>query len=472
MRKRFWGLTAASTAALMGLSLSAFAQQAQQTVTPPRQVYWMSVTTNSGLGGMMGGGNPLDMMSSMSGDAASAQVYLQLGSADAPTRGAPEASHTVPAGARIGPQLPLRTPSRGQAPPRLPSEENDMEQPQGRMLLFFGCGERAKAGQPIVFDFARLAQGQMPAGLQSRIRSARIANFNPSAWRTYGYWPDPGAAQGALFGGRGPQPTVLPAGASLLGEHLVRGNYTPDIRFTLTQGHDVMAPVRFTSNAKTASGAVNLTWQAIPTATGYAAMAFGPGQRENDMVFWSSSDVSTWENQFDFIPPLEVARLVRERVIMAPNTTSCTVPREVLAAMKQDEDSGGMLMFNAFGPEQNVVFPQRPSDPRTPWNQQWAVKARFNSSSLQMLGRDRGAMMRGARGSDRAIPPDQQSPVAGMTKAEYCEMKRQQMESESRNAGSAIGDATGIPGAGAILGGIFGGQKKQPSVDQDCPPQR
>lgn len=457
---------ALAIAAIAGPALAQRANAPQQQVTPPKQVYWMSVTTNSGLGGMMGGGNPMDMLSG-AGGGANAMMRLDLGSADAPSSGAPQAAHTVPAGARIGPQLPLRTPTRGQAPPGQPGEDST-EQPRGRMLLFFGCGERAKAGQPVVFDFARMARGQMPAGLQSRVRAARVPSFNPSAWRTYGFWPDPGAIQSSPFGGRGAQQTILPAGASLLGEHLVRGNYTPDIRFTLTPGNDIMAPVQFTTNAKTATGAVAFAWQAIPTATGYGAFVFGPGANANDMVFWSSSEVSTWDTGFDFIPPSEVARLVRERVLMAPTTTQCTVPREVLTAMKQGEDSGAMLMFNAFGPEQNIVFPPRPQDPRTPWNQQYAVKARFNSSSVQMLGQDMGAMMRGAGG--------QSAPVAE-TQEQRCRRLEEERRAQNQNVGSAIGGATGIPGGdilGGAIGNIFGGgqQKQQQPVDPNCPPPR
>ena len=37
-----------------------------------------------------------------------------------------------------------------------------MQRPKGRLLLFWGCGETARAGQPVIIDFARVAQGQMP----------------------------------------------------------------------------------------------------------------------------------------------------------------------------------------------------------------------------------------------------------------------------------------------------------------------
>jgi hypothetical protein len=463
-------LAAGSAAALgliavAGLTREAHAQRGpEQTVTPPKQVYWMSVTTHSGLMGMANM-NPMDMM--MGGgpnpNASNATMLLQLGSADAPARGGPQANHTVPQVARIGPQLPLRTPDRPTAERAEPGDiPQDFERPKGRLLLFFGCGERAKSGQPVVFDFARMAAGELPRGLESRIRAARVQNFNPTAWRTYGEWPHHG--QGVtLFGGG--QPTVLPAGASLLGEHVVRGNYTPDIRFTLTPGHDVMAPVQFTSNAKTASGAVNLAWSAIPTATGYAAVAVGGGAREDDVVFWSSSEVSTWDLGADFIPPAEAARLVRERVLMAPSTTQCTIPREVVAAMGQQQgESGGVVMFNAFGPEQNVVYPPRPADRATPWNQQWFVKARFQSNAVTMLGQDMAAMMgAGAAGAGGGAQP-------ALSQEEVCRRREEERRAQNQGIGSAIGAATGIPGAD-LLGGLFGGGQKPPA-DPECPPRR
>ena len=37
--------------------------------------------------------------------------------------------------------------------------------PRGRLLLFWGCGERAPAGQPVILDFAKLARGEVPPGL-------------------------------------------------------------------------------------------------------------------------------------------------------------------------------------------------------------------------------------------------------------------------------------------------------------------
>jgi hypothetical protein len=40
----------------------------------------------------------------------------------------------------------------------------------------------------------------------------------------------------------------------------------------------------------------------------------------------------------------------------------------------------------AYGAELNLVQPPRPQDPRTPWEQQWAVRVRVKSTLMAPLG--------------------------------------------------------------------------------------
>lgn len=474
MRRVF--LSSLSVLALGLMVGPAIAQRApEQVVTPPKQVYWVDVKTNGGLAGMGAGlegrsGLGAAMGAMRNAGQSNASMVLQLGSAEGPSSGTAQAMHTLPSGARIGPQLPLVTPKKA-APtpsgdaPDAPTQQR-FQRPKGRLLLFFGCGERAKAGQPIVFDFARIAEGQMPQGLESRVRAARVARFNGDNWRTYGEWPNDERRNGRA---------TLPAGASLAGPHLIKGNYTPDINFSLDPAHDVMAPVEFTSNQRNPSGSVALAWRAIPHATAYFAMAIGGGQDE--MVFWSSSEVSSFDGgASDFIPPSEAARLVRERVLMAPATSSCTIPQEAAKAMAGGREGGGFLMFNAYGPEFNMIHPPRPSDPRTPWTQQYAVKARFHSWSMDMLGQSMGAAMAraGTGAPSQSVPAGQESPVPGMTKTQYCEMKANEARTQpsaGQTAGSALGAATGLPGGAALgraLGGLGKKKKEEPPVDPFC----
>jgi hypothetical protein len=82
-----------------------------------------------------------------------------------------------------------------------------------------------------------------------------------------------------------------------------------------------------------------------------------------------------------FLPPSEVTRLIGERVVMNPTITECVVPKQVLAA------AGGQLLFsslNAYGPELNVIYPPRPTDPRVEWKQEYSVKLRTRSHTTSM----------------------------------------------------------------------------------------
>lgn len=458
MRK---SMLAACAAAVIGVAAAggAFAQRApQQVVTPPKASYWVSASTGSGLLGFAtnagGDGGRPSMMDGMrmarqmaQGGGVSHTMELDLGSTLAPTGGAAKAEHTPNAALGVRGTLPLHTATGGVGAPEGPRET---PRPKGRLLIFWGCGETARAGQPVVIDFARVAQGQWPTNLSTVTVNAP----NPpssSTSRTHGDWPNSIRPNGGVN---------LSGTSSLLGEHVVRGNYSPDIRFTATQ--DFMAPISFTRNEKLASGAVAFAWNAVPQATGYAGWTFGA--KGDDIVFWSSSESKAFGVFSEYIPPAEVGRLVRERAVMAPATTQCTVPKEVMTAMGataeaqpgQGPAGAGMLFLTAYGPEQNVIFPERPADVRTPWNQEYFVKIRHRSQSLQMLG---GSIMAGASPGQQAMTPE-----------ERCRLQREQQSAQQGSVGSAIGSATGIPGAG-MIGGMIGKSraKKNQTADPACP---
>ena len=300
------------------------------------------------------------------------QLMLQLGSRTRPPS-APSAEHLVPAGLGLGPVVPLLTPETA-APVREPGR---FEQPRGRMLLYWGCGERARAGQPVTIDFSRLAAGQMPPGLGSgpQVRSEQPPS--PARFPGYGDWPNERLSR------------QVPGTASLVGDHVVRGNYSPEIRFALAQGQDFLGPLRMTANSPTASGAVPLRWQAVPNATAYMAMAMGSA-RDETVVLWTSSETQLFGMGFyDYLSAADAARLVQSRHLLSPATTQCTVPAEVRQAVE-----GAVLTVTAFGPETNLAQP-RPTGAPANWRPDWTVKLRTRSQHSGMLGMDMAAMMRG-----------------------------------------------------------------------------
>jgi hypothetical protein len=365
MRTRFAFLT-------LALATPLVAQPAQK-VIPPETVYWLSAATQSGFGTTMGADPSAMMRMAMGGSGAAVKLLeLDLGSKRS-AAGAPAAFHAIPPGMQMGASLPLRSPvaepvRRGE--PTEPPE--DFEPPRGRLLLFWGCGEAARPGQPVVIDFAKMAAGQIPPNLFAgeRVRIARPPSA--SSWPRYGHWPhnDPTSLRG------------IPATASLLGSHKVTGNYTPDISFTLSQ--DWMAPLLL-SQTKRPSGAIALSWNAVPGATGHFAQLMGGSEKdEGTVVFWSSSETQTFLSALsDYLAPAEAQRQVASRQLLPPSQTSCAIPKEAVAAV-----DGGILSLVAHGPEVNVIHPPRPSDPKIPWKQEWAVKARFVSRTGSILGMD------------------------------------------------------------------------------------
>jgi hypothetical protein len=261
------------------------------------------------------------------------------------------------------------------------------------MLFFWGCGENVGPGQPVILDFAQLAQGALPPNMRSV--SVRAFRSGPSFGRDRGFaeWPNRKETK------------AVPAAGSLVGDHRVTGGFIPEIRFAVGSGHDFMEPLALRQN-KPASGGQLLQWNRVPTAIGYFANGLG-FKREGasageggDIVYWNSSSVRLLggEQLMGFLPPAETERLIRENVVMKGDTTQCQVPRQVAEA------AGGELMMlnlNAFGPELNVVHPPRPEDPRITWEQVYAVKLRLRSFTGMMAGMEG----RGERQAQRQEQP-------------------------------------------------------------------
>lgn len=359
---------------------------AQQKVSPPIATYWMSIDTASGLpmGGSGGAPSMMDIGRMMmgggpGGGGASRSMLLELGSQRSAS-GTPAAAHEIPPGLNMGASLPLETPQRApRAEPREDGMPENFEKPRGRLLIFWGCGEQAGSGQPYIVDFAKMAQGQVPPGLFGRRINVQRGP-SQSRSKTYGDWPNQRDS------------TRVAADGSLRGEHAVKGNYSPDIRFTLTEKYDFMEPVSLTQR-RSGGGGVNLSWNSVANAQGYFATAMGSKDGSEDVVFWSSSSSREFgELLMTWLPPAEVARLVREKVVLAPSVTECTVPSQFIAAAPS-----AFLRFIAYGEEANFAHPPRPQDPKTPWNPDWAVKVRLKSTASALLGEEGGMGGGGSR---------------------------------------------------------------------------
>ena len=322
-------------------------------------------------------------------------MKLDLGSSQQ-AGGDPRAAHAIPPGLTMGQSLPLLTPRIERAPARERDDDPEFERPKGRMLIYWGCGETVRPGQPVIIDFANLNSQDAARAFRSR-SITRPRGPAPGRNRTYGAWPNQDDSR-----------PVPPAG-SLRGNHAISGNYSPEIRFGVDERHDFMDAVAFDPVRKTSGGAFAVKWKSVPTATGYFATAMGQGDSQNDLVTWSSSEVQEMgQILMDYIPPAEVERLIREKVVMPPPTTECTVPAGIF------KSDASMFNFIAYGNELNLVHPPRPKDPKLVWEQEWAVKLRLKSTAMTMLAEREGSGRRARtnapqRGPDAVVQPSQQA---------------------------------------------------------------
>jgi len=383
-------LTTASALALTAaVTVSGPAAAQSQPTTGPVATYWVTAQTTSGMPGMGGGmgGRNFNPMAMMSGGGVQRTPTLQLQSSR--TAPSPHAEHLPPAVLGVGPSLPLLTPD---APQGGPDYDRTAPQDYGgsvRMLIYHDCGEATGAGQPVVIELSRNSASQFGA-LANNIRLSSPTPPSPGAGRTYGEWPNSRDSQ------------TVPSNGSLVGQHKVQGDYTPDIAFSLNGDQDFLAPLQLTGvGPNDASG---LAWQSVPNARGYFALTMGANEA-GDVIIWSSSDVAIAPGMIpDFLSPGDLDRLITQKVVMPATTTRCPIPAAVLAASPQ-----AMLRVIAFGGEADFTYPPRPANRREPWNIEHVVKVRYGSTATTMLGMDMSEFGAddegdGARAQDRDAP--------------------------------------------------------------------
>ncbi len=353
--------------------------------------YWVSVSTEKsgfpgmpagmgssggmpGLGGLFGAGG---------GDSSSGKrLHLEV-SASKSLPADPQATHDIPPVQNMGPTLPLVPPDPGRTHEGRPGERPEkFEKPKMRMVIYWGCSETVRPGQPYVIDTEKASPAEFGKMFQGRAVGQH--SLSPRAGAAYADWPNKKDGK------------QVPANSSLAGNHFVHGNYVPDIRFSIDPDHDFMAPVEFTSTRGNPADSFTFQWNSIPTATGYFATAMGHDRNTETMIIWSSSDVreAGW-SLMNYLSNEEVRQLVRDKVVMPSSTTQCVIPRGIFK-----DAQGAMIQFIAYGDELNIVYPQKPKDPI------WAVKVRRKSTSMLPL------MEASARGSrpGREAPSDRETP--------------------------------------------------------------
>lgn len=370
------------TPVVVCMAIGVNAQPAKQEVKPPQAQAWIDVATFAGMGmqtmggpgaspmgalgnlfggGAGGGGNKVNFLMTQSGGAGrfvDVTLFTRMNPQLA------EATQDVPP-ALLSPALKLIAPRDAPAAPAERDDEvvQEPQRPQGRMLLYWGCGDSIRAGQPKVVDFATATPAELAQAFQARRatqRGAHSALGRP-------HWPN-------ATDGRG-----LPDSASLVGSHQFSGNGVPDgFRFGIPAAQDLMPSMQLQQADK--AGAIGLSWAAQPNARAFfVAGMFVRGQ--NEMVVWSSSELPDMGmGLIDYQTNAAVDRWLKDKVLLAPSITQCTVPKGVFPG------EGAMLRAIAYGHELNLVHPPRPTDPKIAWEPVWAAKVRVKSVASTMVG--------------------------------------------------------------------------------------
>jgi len=338
----------------------------------PAAQYWMSISTeNMTVPGMeaASGGGLEGMLGSMAmkgmgvGGGPNRTLFLDLLGPDTPA--APSAEHLIPPGLKMGSSLPLVTPT----PHGSTGTEEGGKREDIRILLYWGCGDNVRTGQPRVLDTAKMSAEDYSSVLVSRGGGSRFRLAPRKGW-TYGDWPNRD------------KPISVPEGASLQGEHLVKGNYTPDIKFSLDERRDFMAPVVFTKAEGGLADAVKIEWRSVPTAIGYFMMATGVKEQGKEIIIWTSSEVQDMGGGLmTYLSNATVQKYIKQKVVFGPDVTRCTVPKGIFKSTE-----GAALQFIAYGDELNLAHPPKPANPKVKWEPIWTAKVRLKSTGILPLG--------------------------------------------------------------------------------------
>lgn len=314
--------------------------------------YVISAETEAGMAAALSGGPTF-------------RLGLQLGSTR--TAEEPQAEHFVPESLGVGRSVPLVRPITDR-PEQTRGIAGAMPEPKGKMLILWGCGETVKPANRREIDFANLG-AIAPVGLQARFAQ----NLSERGLPGYAEWPNPRNARD------------VPGRGSLVGAHRVSANYAPDFAFSMEAAHDFLKPLAVTQ-AQTGSGATKVEWQGLDRGTGYFLTVIGT-RPDGTVIMWSSSEVALQNSVMgQYLPPSEVTRLVTAKAILPADARSCTVPKDVIAAVETP-----MLMMTAFA--DNAYFAEpKPDGAPAGWKPEWTVEVRYKSGTMMLLGEAGEAM--------------------------------------------------------------------------------
>ena len=428
--------SALASALLLALGSSP-AQSQTQVVRPPVAQYWMDVATVrmagmdelpslgalGNLGGMVNAMGMKGVGDNSFGATKGMQPgrWLDIAVATQRKPAGTQATQTIPAGLGLGTSLPLLPPepvvAKGNAPQGRDLDEHVPEQPKSRILLYWGCGDTVRAGQPKVLDLNNAKPedyAQFMRGRATRERGATAAPGNA-------IWPNPQSKQ------------QVSKTASLQGEHKVAGEGIPaSLQFSIGQVQDFMPPLALAATGGGAS-ATTVAWPAQPQARAYFLNAMGGSNNkdgDSEMVLWSSSETPEpgW-GLMDYLSTPNLDLWLADKTLLPTSQTQCAIPAGIFSKSK-----GAMVQGIAYGQELNLVHPPRPTDRKVAWAPEWSARVRVKSVAMLPL--------EDSAGKRRAAA---EAPTSKTDKGE-----------EAPEQKSLLPVLPGIPGVGEALKGLFG----------------
>jgi hypothetical protein len=384
----------------------------KQVVKPPVAQAWIDVATFSGLpmGGGMGQGMMNATLGALMGGGRNNTAefgFTQVGTAGrwmdvtlytSRNPNLAEALQSVPAGTQLAPTLQLQTPEKPKPLPREKGEDEpedwDYEPPKGKLVMYWGCSETVRPGQPKVVNLETATLAELGKFFESRRATQRGAH----------------AAVGRPVWPSKVDKRAQPTGASIAGAHAFTGQGVPEnFKFTIPAAQDIMPEIALRQTDK--GGFVLLEWNALPTARAYFLGSMGSpdgggGGDDMTLLIWTSSELpDSGFGLFDYQTNAAVDKWLKDKVLLPPATTRCAVPKEAAGQ--------GMLRAIAYGTELNMAYPPRPTDPKIAWEPDWNVKIRVKSMTTTMMGMEGDMPGMGGMGADEGMTDAPEPPADG-----------------------------------------------------------
>jgi hypothetical protein len=418
---RRYPVPALVTALLLGgLASASWAQT--QVVKPPVAQYWMDVSTLRIAG--------MDEMPALSGNAgvgASPGRRLELAVATQRKPAGTQATQTIPAGMAMGSSLTLLPPPAATSTtPNAPTAQDDAnaampEKPRGRILMYWGCGDAVRSGQPKVLDATNARPEDYAQFMRGRGARERGATAKPG----HAVWPNAQHIQ------------RVPATASLQGDHAIRGDgIPPGLQFTLGPAQDFLPPLDLSASGIPAQ-AVTLRWTAQTQARAYFLNAMASSG--DDLVVWSSAESPEpgW-GLMDYLSPASLSQWLGDKTLLPASQTECAIPSGIFA-----KSDAAMVQGIAYGQELTLVQPPRPLNKRVAWAPDWSAQVRVKSTTVLPLERDSQASQPERK---RAKSPENPSSAPEMPDD----------GTDQKGLLPVVPGLPGIPGLGDALKGLFG----------------